>query len=408
MKKIFTLLITVLFLAFSGSCVEIGETGPTGGIVEDSSGYNETGRGFAFSYTIEKTEYTRGETVNITASVINASGKDYFYTGSSTAFFPHAMLYWTSVGGIKGSFIEPMPIAVTDDIVRMTIKPGESGSVTYSFLIPEDAQCADYSLTLSYGGDSKEFLGVLTVVESSDQNENDKYDYSPIALSSGNVTIYPIRCFLCSTVYDDGVVAEGCGAGISMIFGNENTDQSSFPVLVLDGVIEPSMPPNCLLRGVTVYDLDYNVIAEKKSVDGLSELEPGKYLIVLSVRSDSRGCIPDVTDYTITDYEDFFKLIVPALPTFSFSTDAESYKAADVGIKTGGFRNLIPVEINDQAAAVERAKNECTVEYNVTKVSYDYYEDIWSVEFYNKEMPGGCQTVYLDKRGMTLLIVYGE
>ena len=90
-------------------------------------------RGFAFSYTIEKTEYTRGETVNITASVINASGKDYFYTGSSTAFFPHAMLYWTSVGGIKGSFIEPMPIAVTDDIVRMTIKPGESGSVTYSF-----------------------------------------------------------------------------------------------------------------------------------------------------------------------------------------------------------------------------------------------------------------------------------
>ena len=44
-------------------------------------------------------------------------------------------------------------------------------------------------------------------------------------------------------------------------------------------------------------------------------------------------------------------------------------------------------------------------EYNV---AYDRTARIWMVEFCTEGMDGGCQTVYMDEKGITLLIVYGE
>ncbi|MBQ4140523.1 MAG: hypothetical protein IJD70_04215 [Clostridia bacterium] len=407
MKKLSIILVLIMILGAFSSCVGIGNKPPADTTEPGDVAYE---RDFSFSYELDRTEYTRGETIKIKATVTNSSGEDYIYTGSSTEFFPSISLYWIQIGDEKGGVIDHDPVAVTDDFVKMTIKNGESGSRTYSFKIPDDAVCADYSITLSFGRDSKEFLGVLRIAESTSQNSSDEYDYSPITVSSGSGKINPVRCFLSSTVYDGDSIAEGCGAGIGMIFGNDKTDQSTFPVLVLDGKLEALLPVNSSLVGVTVYDLDYNAIEEKKSISELSELPEGEYLIVLRVKSDSRGCIPDVSEYSITDYEDFFKFIIPkdAIPAFSYAKESEMYKENDPGVKSSGFGNTTEVEINTASDAVSRAKNECTVQYNAADVSFDYSEEIWKVVFYTKGVLGGCQTVYFDKNGITLLIVYGE
>ena len=41
-------------------------------------------------------------------------------------------------------------------------------------------------------------------------------------------------------------------------------------------------------------------------------------------------------------------------------------------------------------------------------VKYDGFDDVWSVTFSTLGTLGGCQTVYLNSKGVTLLIVYGE
>ena len=46
---------------------------------------------FDFSYSVEKTKYARGETIQITATVTNVSGRPYKYDGcSSYDFIPSA------------------------------------------------------------------------------------------------------------------------------------------------------------------------------------------------------------------------------------------------------------------------------------------------------------------------------
>lgn len=111
-----------------------------------------------------------------------------------------------------------------------------------------------------------------------------------------------------------------------------------------------------------------------------------------SVEEISKGSI-------IYDYE---------ISTFSYEEDLGIYKENDPGVKYDGFNNTSEIEINNSEEAIERAKNECTVEYDTVKVYYDDLSGMWKVLFYNKEMLGGDQSVYLDNSGVTCLIVYGE
>ncbi len=64
--------------------------------------------------------------------------------------------------------------------------------------------------------------------------------------------------------------------------------------------------------------------------------------------------------------------------------------------------------IRSMDSAIERAINECTVEYDTVDVRYDEVYDIWRVAFYSTDMAGGGQTVYMGGNGITELIVYGE
>lgn len=115
-------------------------------------------------------------------------------------------------------------------------------------------------------------------------------------------------------------------------------------------------------------------------------------------------------DYTVyMDLAEQTKAIFDkiAIPNFSYAEDAAIYLECEPGVKTSGFVNTTETEITFENVA-ERAKNECTVEYNSVTTYFDTDECVWKVHFCTDGMVGGDQSVYLDCDGKTLLIVYGE
>lgn len=98
--------------------------------------------------------------------------------------------------------------------------------------------------------------------------------------------------------------------------------------------------------------------------------------------------------------------------SFSFESDKALYGKKDdeddekseyIVSVTSSF-----VHIDTPKAAVEAAKNECTVEYDITDVYFDADTDIWKVVFYKQNVAGGSQSVYLGSDGTVKLIIYGE
>lgn len=78
------------------------------------------------------------------------------------------------------------------------------------------------------------------------------------------------------------------------------------------------------------------------------------------------------------------------------------------GVQLSDFVNVEMTELQSPADAVELAKKECTIQYDTIDVDYDQELNVYSILFYTDGWLGGCQTVYIDENGVTLLIVYGE
>ena len=93
---------------------------------------------------------------------------------------------------------------------------------------------------------------------------------------------------------------------------------------------------------------------------------------------------------------------------FSYSDVVEIYSEEVAGIRRDGFVNTEKSIVADGEQAIELAKKECTIDYNSIYVSYDDQEKIYCVEFGNRDMVGGCQSVYLSTEGITLLVISGE
>lgn len=74
-------------------------------------------------------------------------------------------------------------------------------------------------------------------------------------------------------------------------------------------------------------------------------------------------------------------------------------------VKIEGFVNTNEVELTD---VKERAKAEANIDYNLIQEFYDKETDMWMVRFWNSTRAGGDETVYLNGKGVTQLIVYGE
>lgn len=95
------------------------------------------------------------------------------------------------------------------------------------------------------------------------------------------------------------------------------------------------------------------------------------------------------------------------IPDFSYAEESAIYTGSEPGVKTSGFVNTAVTAITFENVT-EYAKNECTIEYDSAAAYFDATECVWKVHFYTSGMLGGDQTVYLDRDGKTILIVYGE
>ena len=98
---------------------------------------------------------------------------------------------------------------------------------------------------------------------------------------------------------------------------------------------------------------------------------------------------------------------VEILP-FSYEKVLQMWKKSDSGVKSDGFQNTSEAVIATPQQVIERAQNECTIEYDTTALAYDSAADIWRVTFYTEGSVGNSQDVYLNGNGLTALIIYGE
>ena len=98
---------------------------------------------------------------------------------------------------------------------------------------------------------------------------------------------------------------------------------------------------------------------------------------------------------------------VEILP-FSYEEVLQTWGKSDPGVKTDGFQNTSGAVIATPQQVIERAQNECTIEYDTTALAYDNAADIWRVTFYTEGSVGNSQDVYLNGSGLTALIIYGE
>ncbi len=94
---------------------------------------------------------------------------------------------------------------------------------------------------------------------------------------------------------------------------------------------------------------------------------------------------------------------------FSYMQDASMYDDSE----QEEYKNTDVCPIESVETAIERAKNECTVEYDIADAYFDPVERIWKIAFSfapsdDMVMAGGGQNVYMTEDGITILIVYGE
>lgn len=268
---------------------------------------------FTFSHEVEKSTYTRGETVKITATVTNVSGRAYRYTGcSGNDFIPMISLSCASDPQYQLAF---EPFALPTDVVEKKIEDGESGSMTYSFVIPEDARLGSYNLTLWLGESKQEFSAVLSVVELTSQNENEKYTCGSALINVGDAYVRPIQTLVFTNEYaqDGQELLCGDGMGSYGVFSDPSTKLTDFPTLVASGKVTATLPANVDRGNPHIYDTNFKEVQQYSSPgwNGLHLLPAGEYVVVFPVTTDSRDSGPEEQTYWITRYENIFRLIVP-------------------------------------------------------------------------------------------------
>ena len=91
--------------------------------------------------------------------------------------------------------------------------------------------------------------------------------------------------------------------------------------------------------------------------------------------------------------------------SFSFEEVNKSVDFDAPNVKTDGFVNVDEI---DMGWPTDRAKQEVTVDQDLAQLFYDDAADVWMVHFWDSKRAGGDETVYLNGKGVTLLIVYGE
>ena len=163
-----------------------------------------------------------------------------------------------------------------------------------------------------------------------------------------------------------------------------------------------------------------------------NSLPKGKYRIAKEV-DDFRGT-GDFDEQIFYAYFEITEAEICSYPSCFPSDEGKPLKIFDYeslninyntpGVKTYDFINTEAIEIKDLSEAVTLAKKECTIDYDTvsyaidigtvgTDVTYTMEElfkkaEMYEINFSKSNTLGGDQTVYINKNGITQLIIYGE
>ena len=103
-----------------------------------------------------------------------------------------------------------------------------------------------------------------------------------------------------------------------------------------------------------------------------------------------------------------------AVGTFSYNGYLKQLERAG-GLKKdpSEFVNTTETEVKTKDKAIELAKNELTEEkYRQINVYYDKTTHMWAIDFsmsdYYHYTAGGGQMIFIDSKGITKLVTYGE
>lgn len=103
------------------------------------------------------------------------------------------------------------------------------------------------------------------------------------------------------------------------------------------------------------------------------------------------------------------------VPKFSYEKDLAIYAENSSNVKSEGFVNTSELKgtIYLDTDAIEQAEKECPIECDFHLTYFDSASNVWKIEFWDtRDAEGYPQyvyaTVYLNNKGVTLLVVYGE
>ena len=95
-------------------------------------------------------------------------------------------------------------------------------------------------------------------------------------------------------------------------------------------------------------------------------------------------------------------------PAFSYEEATKNITDKTPGVKRDEFKNTEKTTLQTVTDAARIAKTECDINSDSFNIYYDTKTGITQVLFYTEGQLGDTQTVYLDKDGKTILIVYEE
>ena len=195
------------------------------------------------------------------------------------------------------------------------------------------------------------------------QNQNEKYTYSSAIVSTGGEGIQPIKTLAWTDKYSKDGECQLCGDGMGYygVFSDPETKLSELPVLVADGKITVTAPEHARVSGARVFDSYFEHFEDHSGFEGLHLLPAGEYVVVFFENTDSRKTDPDAETYWLTQYENVFRLTVPAR---EIGAEYHSLVFADASEVLPGF------DVNKQYRAGERVKIPL---YAVTEQYYRFY-----------------------------------
>ncbi len=365
-------------------------------------------------FRIDKESFITGETIVLTASLLNISGRDIKYTGYIEDLTPSVSVY---PDGQPDKALSSHPFPAYDQLPQERVLSAYGRNRTfYAFPIDRTVPGGSYTVELTCGDLKEVYTAAFSIIEA-------EIDIAPplgegdLYVESGSGRVTPRAFAIGGEIYDGDSIAIGCGAGAGMFFDDSESRPSQLPLLV-GYYLKTNLPAGYSgFSSYTLFNTEnrhyYNISSASAEEDVYRILPAGDYIVSYSGAYDSRLGDESLTSYEKSSSDYLVRLVVPGyehntVEVFTYRNDAGIYKAGDPGVKSDGFKNTDILTINSAADAAERAKAECTLEYSDIQVTYDPETKMWNVGFYTKGIDGNCQNIYMNERGITELIVYGE